>query len=222
MKNKHNLFFIFTAIIFSFGCASHQKSIAPPASKGVYHRVEKGQTLWRISKTYNVDTATLARANRLKDPSLISEGQLIFIPCVEDKKEVAAEQNKVVLSRQGFIWPVEGKVIFFYGMEKGGVKSKGISISTEEGKPVKAAKNGKVSFADEQVKGKGKVVIIDHFDGYFTLYAHNSLLLVSPGDVVKQGDVIAKAGKSGRVKEPQVYFEIREGHCAKNPFYYLP
>ncbi len=201
------------------GCAK-RTPIVPPPSKGIYHRVEKGQTLWRISKTYNIDIATLARVNRLPNPSMISTGQLLFVPGVAEEKKV----SKTVIrpSRQGFIWPVQGKVISFYGMKSKGVISKGINILTKEGSAVKAVKDGKVSFVDEKVKGKGKVVIIDHLDGCMTLYAHNSRVLVSPGEAVKQGQVIARVGETGRADRPQLYFEIRKGRSAKNPFYYLP
>jgi murein DD-endopeptidase MepM/ murein hydrolase activator NlpD len=206
-------------LLIGSGCA-RRIPITPPTSKGIYHRVEKGQTLWKISKAYGVDMATLIDVNRLPDPSKISAGQLLFIPGVIEERKIP--QRITSPSRQGFIWPVEGEVISFYGMKSNGMKSKGISISASEGTLVKAAKDGKVSFVNERVKGRGKVIIIDHLDGYLTLYAHNSQILVSLGEMVKQGQVIAKVGKSGRVKKPQLYFEIRKGHSAKNPFYYLP
>lgn len=212
------LFLLLILLVIS-GCAK-RTPITPPVSQGVYHRVEKGQTLWRISKAYNIDIVTLVRANRLPDPSVISAGQLLFIPGATKKKGVS--KRTTYSSRQGFIWPVQGKVISFYGMKSKGVTSKGISILAKEGTLVKAVKDGKISFVDEKVKGKGKVVIIDHLDGYLTLYAHNSQLLVSPGEVVKQGQAIAKVGETGRVDKPQLYFEIRKGRSAKNPFYYLP
>lgn len=213
-------FFCLLIILLALSGCAKRTPIAPPPSKGIYHRVKKGQTLWRISKTYNIDIATLVGVNRLPNPSVISTGQLLFIPGVTKEKKVSKAVTHP--SRQGFIWPVQGKVISFYGMKSKGVTSKGINILAKEGSAVKAVKNGKVSFVDEKVKGKGKVVIIDHLDGYMTLYAHNSQVLVSPGEAVKQGQVIARVGETGRADRPQLYFEVRKGRSAKNPFYYLP
>jgi murein DD-endopeptidase MepM/ murein hydrolase activator NlpD len=213
------IFYLILILLVNSGCAARSKSTLP-SGKGIYHRVEKGQTLWRISKTYDVDVTTLIEINKLKNPSVISAGQRLFIPGATARRIVS--ESVSTPSRQGFIWPVEGKVVSFYGMKSNGVVSKGINILAEEGALIRSVKNGKVSFVNEKVKGKGKVVIIDHLDGFLTLYAHNSMLLVAPGEVVKQGQAIARVGKTGRVDSSQLYFEIRKGHSAQNPFYYLP
>lgn len=219
MVMKKKFFCLVIILFFTCGCAA-RGGIVPPENKGIYHRVEKGQTLWKISKTYGMDLAVLMEANRLKDPSLISAGQLLFIPGAS--KECLVNEKVSAISKQGYIWPVEGEVVSFYGMKTNGIISKGITISAARGASVKSVRDGKISFVNEQVKGKGKVLIIDHLDGFLTLYAHNSRLLVAPGQVVKQGQVIAQVGDTGRADNPQLYFEIRKGHNAQNPFYYLP
>jgi len=65
-------------------------------------------------------------------------------------------------------------------------------------------------------------VIIDHLDGFSTLYAQNSVVLVKTGEYVKQGQAIAKTGSSGRAQRPCLHFQIRKGEKPQNPFYYLP
>ena len=72
------------------------------------------------------------------------------------------------------------------------------------------------------MKGYGKIIIIDHGDGYQSVYAYNSLNLVKNGDYVKQNQVIAKAGKGGRAVTPSLHFEIRKKDKPRNPFHYLP
>jgi len=206
------------------GCAT--VSIRPPAPPkgmaGIYHRVQKGQTLWRIAKTYGVQMEKISRINRLADTSRIYVGQLIFIP--EATRKIEELTPEIAFKDKGgdFIWPLRGRVISFFGMKKDGVKNKGISIRARKGLSVSAARSGKVAFCSEGLKGYGKTVIIDHLDGYSTVYAQNSKILVRLDELVKQGQVIARSGASGRVSSPELYFEIRKSHKPQNPFFYLP
>ena len=87
---------------------------------------------------------------------------------------------------------------------------------------VAASRGGKISFVDENMKGFGKTIIIDHDDGYSTVYAYNSQILVRVDQEVEKGTVIAKAGQSGRAASPRLHFEIRKKHEPQNPFYFLP
>ena len=191
-----------------------------PAEKGSYHLVKKGETLWRIAKTYNIDVADLVSANRIPDITKISAGQLIFIP--KEGENIKVKSNAAYFGKQNFIWPVKGEVISFFGAAKDGVKNKGIDISADEGDSIRAARDGKVIFSDDKVKGLGKTIIIDHGDEFSTVYAHNSKILVKVGDVVSQGDEIARAGSSGRAQLAHLHFEIRKKHEPQNPFYFLP
>jgi len=204
------------------GCAARNYTTAPlaniPSVAGIYHKVKKGESLWQISKQYNVEIKDIVKANKIPDTSKINAGQSLFIPYANK----FSHNINHTTEEPKFIWPVRGKVIVHFGMNYNGIKSKGISIEAEEGTDVVAASSGKVSFCDDKVKGRGKTIIIDHADGFVTVYAHNSELLVKAGDIVKQGQVIAKVGSTGRANTPQLYFEIRKGHIPKNPFYYLP
>ncbi len=164
----------------------------------------------------------IARINRLSDTSRIYIGQLIFIPgAMEANKDLNLETD--FKDRGGdFIWPVKGKVNSFFGMKTDGVQNDGIYIRASAGTAVFAARSGKIAFCSERLKGYGKVIIIDHLDGYSTVYSHNSQNLVKLNQLVKQGQVVARVGSSGRIDTPELYFEIRKGHTPQNPFFYLP
>ncbi|MBN3038827.1 MAG: peptidoglycan DD-metalloendopeptidase family protein [Candidatus Omnitrophica bacterium] len=189
---------------------------------GIYHKVKRGQTLWRICKSYGAEMDTVAGINRLADTSRIYEGQLIFIPGADESSDDLALEVDFKDKAGDFIWPVKGKVKSFFGMKDNGVKNKGISIQAKEGESIVAARSGKVAFCSQELKGYGKTIILDHLDGYSTVYTYNSQNLVNANQLVRQGQVIARVGSTGRVKKPALYFEIRKGYIPQNPFFYLP
>lgn len=225
MRNNFLLFTIYCLLsTFLIGCAT--VAMGPPAPpkgmSGIYHRVKKGQTLWRISQAYAVEMEKIARLNRLADTSRIYVGQFIFIPDSIKKVEDLSLEIDFIDRGGDFIWPLKGRVSSIFGMKKGEVKNKGICIQTKKGAHVLASRSGKVAFCSEGLKGYGKIIIIDHLDAYSTIYAYNSKNLVKTNQLVKQGQVIAHAGSSGHVDSPELYFEIRKGHKPQNPFFYLP
>ena len=116
-----------------------------------------------------------------------------------------------------FLWPVRGPVLSSFGRKKSGVHNDGINIVAPRGTPVRAAENGVVAYAGEELKGFGRLLLIKHADGWITAYAHNEKLLVTRGDVVKRGQTIARVGSSGSVDRPQLHFEVRRGTRAVNP-----
>jgi murein DD-endopeptidase MepM/ murein hydrolase activator NlpD len=120
-----------------------------------------------------------------------------------------------------FRWPVRGKVITSYGAKTNGKANDGINVAVPEGTPVKAAEDGVVAYAGNELKGYGNLVLIRHANGYVTAYAHASELLVKRGDTIKRGQVIAKSGQSGEVASPQLHFEIRKGSTPVDPLQFL-
>ncbi len=96
----------------------------------------------------------------------------------------------------------------------------GLDIACPYGEDIKAAANGKVTFADRK-SGYGRTVMIDHGHGLTTVYGHASKLLVKAGQTVKKGDVIAKVGSSGRSTGPHLHFEIRLYGSPVDPLKYL-
>jgi murein DD-endopeptidase MepM/ murein hydrolase activator NlpD len=215
-------FWVFGFCILNFiGCttAPYVKPPVPaPPSKtaGIYHRVEKGQTLWRISKMYSVDLDEIAKINHIADTAKIEAGQLILIPNREK------QQESVNYASDDFIWPVKGKVISGFGQTYAGMMNKGVNIRPDSNLDVVAARGGKVIFYNNDFAGLGKTIIIDHGDGLSTVYARNAQVFIKAGDYVQKGTLIAKAGCGGRDKDIYTHFEIRKGYIPQNPYYYLP
>lgn len=110
-----------------------------------------------------------------------------------------------------FIWPAHGKIISGYGTGANGQKNDGIDIAVDKGAPVKAADGGTVVYAGSDVAQLGNLLLVEHSAGYITAYGNNDELMAKKGDVVKKGQVIAKAGSSGNVPTPRLHFEIRRG-----------
>ncbi len=110
-------------------------------------------------------------------------------------------------------WPVSGRVVARFGETRaGGVKWDGVLVATERGAPVRAVSQGRVIYAD-WLPGLGLLTIVDHGDGYMSLYGHNERLYKAVGEQVGAGDAIAAAGDSGGTTRPELYFEIRRaGH----------
>jgi septal ring factor EnvC (AmiA/AmiB activator) len=114
-------------------------------------------------------------------------------------------------------WPVGGHLAARFGQVRaGGLKWDGMLIDTERGADVRAVYRGRVIYAD-WLPGLGLLTIIDHGDGYLSLYGHNDRLYKAVGDTVSAGDVIAASGDSGGSSRPQLYFEIRKGSRPLDP-----
>jgi murein DD-endopeptidase MepM/ murein hydrolase activator NlpD len=116
---------------------------------------------------------------------------------------------------------VAGKVVARFGPTTGGTQNDGINIGAAEGTPVVAADAGTVAYAGNELRGYGNLILIKHADGWMTAYAHNSKLLVTRGQKVQRGQVIARVGSTGAVSEPQLHFEVRRGSRALDPMDYL-
>ena len=112
------------------------------------------------------------------------------------------------------MWPVKGKVIRYF------TNNNGIDIQTQPGEHVKATREGRVVFAD-YLNGYGQTIILDHSDGFHSVYAKNAELLVKLGDRVKKNAEISQVGISTN-SSSYLHFEIRKNLNADNPLYYLP
>ncbi len=133
----------------------------------------------------------------------------------------AGVPEPAALSAGNFRWPVRGRVISSFGDKGDGGTNDGINVSVPEGTSVRAAENGVVAYAGNELKGYGNLVLIRHADDWVTAYAHNSELLVKRGDVISRGQVIAKAGQTGSVSTPQMHFELRKGSTPVDPLKHL-
>jgi len=129
-----------------------------------------------------------------------------------DKRETFGKQ------RGRLKWPVRGKVKRLFGKSRqaANLKWNGVLIQSAEGKDVKAISHGRVAYAD-WLRGYGMLVIIDHGDGYMTLYGYNQALYKETGDWVEEGEVIATVGRSGGQLKSGFYFEVRVKGQPSNP-----
>jgi murein DD-endopeptidase MepM/ murein hydrolase activator NlpD len=131
------------------------------------------------------------------------------------------QKAEPVSSAPSFRWPVRGRIIAGFGSKPNGTQNDGINLAVPEGTPVKAAENGTVAYAGNELKGYGNLVLIRHSNGFVSAYANASELLVKRGDTVRRGQVIAHAGQTGNVSSPQLHFEIRKGSTPVDPTKYL-
>lgn len=142
-------------------------------------------------------------------------------PAAPVEEQSAAKTAEPVGKLESFRWPVRGRVIAGFGPKPNGLQNDGINVAVPEGTPIKAAQDGVVAYAGNELKGYGNLVLLRHSNGFVTAYAHASEILVKKGDIVKRGQTIAKSGQTGAVTSPQLHFEIRKGSTPVDPAQYL-
>jgi septal ring factor EnvC (AmiA/AmiB activator) len=114
-------------------------------------------------------------------------------------------------------WPISGRVVSRFGENRGGtLRWEGVLLSVERGAPVRAVYSGRVVYSD-WLQGLGLLIIVDHGDGYWSLYGHNERLFRAVGERVSSGEPLASAGDSGGRGQPELYFEIRKGGKPVDP-----
>jgi len=125
-------------------------------------------------------------------------------------------------TRGKLAWPAKGRLDARFGKTRlpGDMRWEGVALIASAGQAVNAVHHGRVVFAD-WFRGKGLLLIIDHGDGYMSLYAHNQSLLKEPGDWVSAGEKIATVGNSGGLEKAELYFEIRHQGKPLNPIQWL-
>lgn len=167
------------------------------------------------------------------DKTEIKSGQTETKTPVQEQKKVVKTEKKIssdpkkklpkINSRSSskFSWPVQGKVLSAYGAKNNGLFNDGINIAAAKGTAVKAAENGVVAYAGNEIKGMGNLIIVQHDSGWMTVYAHMDSMNVKRGTKVSVGQKIGTVGETGKVDSPQLHFEIRKGTKAYNPTSYL-
>ena len=149
----------------------------------------------------------------------------VYLPSKQAGGEKGSAVSGFELQKGLLEFPVNGDVVGFFGKEidkdsKTPVYRKGIEILAGMGSAIRAVYGGRVIFAD-QFKGYGLMVIIDHGEGFYTLYAHASRLTKKMNDEINKGDIIGEIGESGPTGEPVLYFEVRRGGKPENPMSWL-
>ncbi len=202
---------------------------------GTLHKVGEGETLWGISRRYSVSVAKILAANPSVNPDRLAVGAELILPGVVARAtaNVASAGSGTGASRAGrsnglgsrgvtlaFAWPVIGRITSYFGSRWGSFHE-GIDIAASSGVEVHAAAPGRVVYSG-WYGSYGKLIIIDHGNGYRTRYGHNSTLMVSRGDMVSRGQPIARVGSTGRATGPHLHFEVRRNGQAVNPTAVLP
>jgi murein DD-endopeptidase MepM/ murein hydrolase activator NlpD len=193
--------------------------LAGCGSSTLVHRVKPGETLYRIGMAYGVSHHELARVNALDDPDRLAVGQRLRIPAAARVAPDAAADHPA--GSRAFAWPVEVAWLESGYGPRGDAHHDGIDLSAPERTPVRAARAGRVVYSD-RLRGYGNVVIVEHGGGWSSVYAHNRENRARAGAVVRQGEVIATLGATGRTTGPNLHFEIRKDGVARNPLHFLP
>lgn len=154
-----------------------------------------------------------------KEPLPYPSGMSASVPVYQGRNIISADTPQ----RSGslFAWPLKGKILSAYGTKANGQHNDGINIAAPRGAAVKAAENGVVVYAGNQLKGFGNLVLVRHADKWMTAYAHMDSLSVAKGQAVKKGERLGAAGSTGGVSGPQLHFEVRRGTEALNPVAFL-
>ena len=189
-----------------------------PSVNGVLHQVASGESLWEISERYNVPMDEITRVNEIADASRIQPNTKLVIPGATQlrPRDVLLVNGQL---QKAFDWPVKGRISSPFGARWGKMHN-GLDIAVSTGTLVKAAADGRVTFAGWN-GGYGILVIVDHGNGIETRYAHNSRLNVKVGQRVTRGETVAYSGNTGVSTGPHVHFEIRYRNNPVNPQTYL-
>jgi murein DD-endopeptidase MepM/ murein hydrolase activator NlpD len=195
---------------------------------GIFHTVKQGDTLEKIAKAYKTNVAGIVSYswNNLDARSpAIAPGQKLIVP--GGRKDLPIRRAEIYRgpvpanARRGtgrFVWPTSGYVTQYFQ-----AYHRALDIARSIGTPVKAADTGYVVVAGWSGDGYGNYIVIDHGNGYQTLYGHLSKIFVRVGDTVGKGAVIGNMGSTGRSTGPHLHFEIRKNGVQINPLKgYLP
>jgi murein DD-endopeptidase MepM/ murein hydrolase activator NlpD len=193
---------------------------------GVYHTVVAGDTLESIAQHYKAEVSATIECeyNDLESPYNLTLGQKLIVPGGKkpyNPRVVHVYSGPVpegaAKGTGGFAWPTSGSITQgFKPMHQA------IDIGAPTGTPIVAADSGYVVTAGWSEYGYGKYVVIDHSNGFQTLYAHLNVILVEVGQSVAKGTRIGSMGSTGRSTGPHLHFEIRYNGVQRNPFGYLP
>jgi len=200
---------------------------------GVRHKVQRGETIYTIAKKYGLDDSEAQRIvdypfNEFKDYETfeLTVGETILVPggvmpdaAAVPKAAIAARLTPdagAVTATGQFVWPAAGRITQGYSFFH-----KAFDIANRDGGPILAADSGTVVAAGWDTTGYGNKIMIDHGNGFKTLYGHLSLIQVQVGQHVSRGSVIGQMGSTGHSTGTHCHFEIRHGDVLENPGDYL-
>jgi murein DD-endopeptidase MepM/ murein hydrolase activator NlpD len=191
-----------------------QRLLLPSAAETAHMTVEQR------AQAFSLDIDDLATGS---EPA-ISTDEAPKQPTATPRKplhtDVAIAEPRAFSGR--FDWPLNGKIIGRFGPAGDGRRNDGINIAADRGAEIHAAADGVVAYAGSDIAVYGGLILVKHGDGWITAYGHAEQILVTRGQSVHKGDVIARAGATGSVNRPQLHFEIRDKRTPVDPLRYLP
>lgn len=239
-------FALHSALLLIFILVSSCSVTSPSRNRGIWYELKPGDTLKKVSERFAVEQMILQEENEIYDPGDLATGMRIFIPGVRsietfsspsskaepsthklvmkvpdvDNNVTLQPKNRYASRSVNMIWPSPGIISSGYGKRHGRMHQ-GIDLTRDGGLDIKSAASGRVVFAGYKT-GYGKCIIIDHGGKLKTLYGHNRTIYVRKGQKVRQGAIIAKMGKTGRVTGIHLHFEVQLNGKHQNPLRYLP
>lgn len=181
--------------------------------KETIYFVRSGDTLAAIGRRFGVTSTQIQYRNGIGDPRTLKIGARLVIPDQQYREARAVNQWT------RFIWPLKNlDVSSEFGTRSG--RHKGIDLRAPRGTSIYAAADGVVYFAGRQ-RGYGNVIIIKHAGNIKTLYAHNEKNMVSKGQQIRQGELIATVGRTGKASGNHLHFEYAQGRQRLNPRDYI-
>ncbi|MFT9179585.1 MAG: M23 family metallopeptidase [Zymomonas mobilis] len=204
--------------------------------------VQSGDTGLSLAHRYQISWQRIISLNHLQPPYRLREGMKLILPTAslkshsEDSRDNHLNVKQIVGGAQPasrhdndkagqplhFGWPAHGSVIRHYGRTDNGHVNNGLDIAASIGSPIFATEDGHVAYTGTHISVLGGVILIQHAQGWTSVYGHLDKIKVKQGDFVRKGEVIASAGESGNTPRPQLHFEIRHGLKAVNPARLLP
>ncbi|MBL7662788.1 peptidoglycan DD-metalloendopeptidase family protein [bacterium] len=221
------VFFLFASIIFISGCSILSREPARDlarSTKPIFYRAQIGDTIYSISKRFNLTPQRIAKLNGLNSTQVVPPGKRLFLGFRTENVTLFKDQlvrgDKITNNEQALkkaqlnnsnalYWPVRtGKIGSTFGYRSKRFHD-GIDIVAPSGTPIFAAHDGIVLYSDNGMSGYGNLIIIRANDGLTTVYAHNRRNYVDVGTFVRRGDKIAEIGQTGRASGPHLHFEVR-------------
>lgn len=202
-----------------------------PRGNGVIHTVLSAETLFDIADRFGVEMEDILNENGIGDADVLNIGDELLIPHPTRFAPPSAGDGGVIPGPEivgggdssgfGFLWPVSGPISSYFG--PGHPLGIDIDLYSNEGIPIGAAKAGTVSFAGgNECCSYGYYVVVDHGDGFQTLYGHFSGIAVSQGQYVEAGQLLGYGGSTGYATGTHLHFEVHYNGAIVDPLAYLP
>lgn len=223
MRISAGLFMV--ACLAAAGCATvfpprGAEPLHPVTPPGAWHVVRRGETPASIAAESRIALEDFLEINGLRRGDGLTVGQLVFVLAPQDVPASAVPDRAAQPDR--LRWPLQDPRLSSAFGVRSGRAHEGIDLAAPVGTSVFAAESGEVIYAGDGVRGYGNMVVVQHAGDLMTVYAHNSRVLVKPGDRVLRGQEIARVGATGRATAPHLHFEVRDAAEPRDPLRYLP